>query len=59
VLSTGRTVPGRYFGYPAAAPLAAAAIGTPHNGRNTGPAPARILAGLMGAEGVGNSEKVE
>ena len=35
------------------------AIATPHNGRNAGAAPVRILAGLMGAEGVGNSEAVE
>jgi len=35
------------------------AIGTPHNGRNEGDAPVRILAVFMGAEGEGNSEKVE
>ncbi|HSF96931.1 MAG TPA: cupin domain-containing protein [Thermohalobaculum sp.] len=35
------------------------AIGTPHNGRNDGPAPARILAVFLGAEGVANSEAVE
>jgi quercetin dioxygenase-like cupin family protein len=35
------------------------AIDTPHNGRNAGPAPVRILAVFLGAEGVGNSETVE
>lgn len=35
------------------------AVDTPHNGRNTGPGPVRILAVFMGAEGVPNSEKAE
>lgn len=35
------------------------AIGTPHNGRNTGAGPARILAVFMGAVGVPDTEKVE
>jgi quercetin dioxygenase-like cupin family protein len=32
------------------------AIDTPHNGRNTGKGPARILAVFMGADGVPNTE---
>jgi quercetin dioxygenase-like cupin family protein len=32
------------------------AIDTPHNGRNTGNGPARILAVFMGANGVPNTE---
>jgi quercetin dioxygenase-like cupin family protein len=32
------------------------AIDTPHNGRNTGNGPARILAVFMGAQGVPNTE---
>ncbi len=35
------------------------AIGTPHDGRNTGAADVRILAVFIGAEGIPNSEKVE
>jgi quercetin dioxygenase-like cupin family protein len=35
------------------------AIGTPHDGRNTGAGDVRILAVFMGAEGVPNSEKAE
>ena len=35
------------------------AVDTPHEGRNTGDADVRILAVIMGAEGVPNSEKVE
>lgn len=35
------------------------AIGTPHNGRNTGDGPARILAVFMGADGVPDTERVK
>ena len=35
------------------------AIGTPHDGRNTGAVDVRILAVFIGAEGIPNSEKVE
>ena len=35
------------------------AIGTPHDGRNTGTVDVRILAVAIGAEGIPNSEKVE
>jgi quercetin dioxygenase-like cupin family protein len=35
------------------------AIDTPHNGRNDGAAPVRILAVFMGSQGVANSETAE
>jgi quercetin dioxygenase-like cupin family protein len=35
------------------------AVGTPHDGRNTGTGDVRILAVFIGADGIPNSEKVE
>jgi quercetin dioxygenase-like cupin family protein len=35
------------------------AVDTPHDGRNTGETEVRILAVIMGVEGIPNSEKVE